>query len=415
MPMGLFCGIDWSEDHHDVAVVDTDGRLVAKRRISDDAAGFGQLLGLLAEAGDSPTEPIPVAIETARGLLVACLRATGRPVYAINPMAVARYRERHAVSGKKSDHADAVVLAGILRTDLAVHRPLPADSELVRAIAVLARAQQDAVWDRTQAHNKLRSLLREYYPGFLAAFRDLRGGIMRPEARALLAAAPTPADAARLTRPDLVGLLCQAGRQRRLTTHAARLHQVFTAPCLHQPPQVEQAMGRQALALLRALETACTNADELATATGQAFDRHPDAKIITSFAGLGRLTGARVLAELGDDRARFGAAKAVKAYAGAAPVTRASGKSLLVTHRRVKNQRLATAGYQWAFAALTASPGARGHYQRRRAAGDAHTAALRNLFNRLLGCLHYCLQTRQPYQENAAFAPPPRQQQPTPA
>jgi transposase len=103
------------------------------------------------------------------------------------------------------------------------------------------------------------------------------------------------------------------------------------------------------------------------------------------------------LAELGDDRSRFAAAKAVKAYAGAAPVTRASGKRLLVTHRRVKNQRLATAGYQWAFAALTASPGAHDHYQRRRAAGDAHAAALRNLFNRLLGCLHHCLQTRQSY------------------
>jgi len=127
MAMAGFCGIDWSEDHHDVAVVDADGRLVAKRRISDDAAGFGQLLGLLAEAGDSPTEPIPVATRDRPGLLVACLRASGRPVYAINPMAVARYRERHAVSGTKSDHADAVVLAGVLRTDLAVHRPLPAD------------------------------------------------------------------------------------------------------------------------------------------------------------------------------------------------------------------------------------------------------------------------------------------------
>ena len=188
--MAVFCGIDWSEDHHDVAVVDADGHLVAKQRIGDDAAGFGQLLGLLAEAGDSPEEPVPVAIETARGLLVACLRASGRPVYPINPMAVARYRERHAVSGKKSDHADALVLAGILRTDMAAHRPLPADSELVRAIAVLARAQQDAVWDRTQAHNKLRSLLREYYPGLLAAFCNARGGILRPEARALLAAAP---------------------------------------------------------------------------------------------------------------------------------------------------------------------------------------------------------------------------------
>jgi transposase len=404
MPMAVSCGIDWSEDHHDVAVVDVDGQLIAKRRITDDATGFAQLLELLAEAGDHPETPIPVAIETARGLLVACLRATGRPIYAINPLAVARYRERHAVSGKKSDHADAVVLANILRTDRAAHRPLPADSELVRAIAVLARAQQDAVWDRTQAHNKLRSLLREYYPGLLAAFRTVRGGILRPEARAVLAAAPTPADAARLTPSELVGLLGQAGRQRRLAAHATRLHAAFAAPCLRQPPLVEQAMGRHALALLGALNTACANAEELATATRQAFDRHPDAKIITSFAGLGRLIGARVLAELGDDRSRFAAAKAVKAYAGAAPVTRASGKSLLVTHRRVKNQRLATAGYQWAFAALTASPGACAHYQRRRDAGDAHAAALRNLYNRLLGCLHHCLQTRQLYQEHAAFA-----------
>jgi transposase len=237
----------------------------------------------------------------------------------------------------------------------------------------------------------------------LAAFRTARGGILRPEARALLAAAPTPADAARLTPPQLVGLFRQAGRQRRLATHAAHLHQVFAAPCLRQPPLVEQAMGCHALALLGALNTACANADELAAATRQAFEGHPDAQIITSFAGLGPLTGARVVAELGDDRSRFAAAKAVKAYASAAPVTRASGKRLHVSHRRVKNQRLATAGDQWAFAALTASPGAHDHYQRRRAAGDAHPAALRNLFNRLLGCLHHCLHTRQPYHEHAAF------------
>ena len=102
--------------------------------------------------------PIPVAIETGRGLLVACLRATGRKVYAINPMAVSRYRDRHSVAGKKSDAGDALVLAHLLRTDMATHQPLPTDSELVRAIAVLARAQQDAVWERTCAHNKLRSL-----------------------------------------------------------------------------------------------------------------------------------------------------------------------------------------------------------------------------------------------------------------
>jgi len=401
----VFCGIDWAEDHHDIAVVNRDGQLLARRRISDDAAGLAQLLGLLTDCGDTAEDPVPAAIETPRGLLTACLRATGRPVYPINPMAVARYRDRHSVAGRKSDHGDAVVLANILRTDAHAHRPLPADSELAQAIAVLARAQQDAVWARTGAHNKLRSHLREYYPGFLAAFAESRGGITRPEARAILAAAPTPAAAAALTLTQLRALLKKAGRSRGIDAEATRLRQALRAEQMRQLPLVEQAMGRQALALLHQLDAACAAAGDLEQAVTESFNQHPDAEIITSFPGLGTLTGARVLAETGDDRSRFADAKGLKAYAGAAPVTRASGKTTAVLHRRVKNQRLAAAGYVWAFAALTASPGARARYDRRKAAGDRHAAAQRNLFSRLLGCLHHCLATGQPYDENTAFPP----------
>jgi transposase len=401
--MDVFCGIDWAEDHHDIALADRDGKLLARRRISDDATGLAELLALLAEHGDTPDDPVPVAIETPRGLLTACLRATGRPVYPVNPMAVARYRDRHSVSGKKSDHGDAVVLANVLRTDLGMHRPLPADSELAQAIAVLARAQQDAVWDRTTAHNKLRSCLREYYPGFLAAFAPLKGGITRPEARAVLAAAPTPADASALTLAQLRGLLKKAGRSRGIDTEAARLREAFAAGQMRQLPLVEQAMGRQALALLSQLDAACASAADLEHAVTESFNLHPDAGIITSFPGLGALTGARVLAEIGDDRSRFQDAKGLKAYAGAAPVTRASGKTRSVTRRRIKNNRLNAAGYIWAFSALTASPGARAHYDRRRDTGDRHAAAQRNLFARLLGCLHHCLTTGQHYDEAIAF------------
>jgi transposase len=220
---------------------------------------------------------------------------------------------------------------------------------------------------------------------------------------AILAAAPTPADAAKLTKAQLRKLLAQAGRQRGIDAEADRLHAVLRAQYLHHPQLVEDAFGMQALALLRQLNLACSNADELAAAAVAHFDQHPDAEIITSLPGLGSLTGARVLAEIGDDRSRFADARSLKAYAGSAPVTRASGKSLTVTHRRVKNQRLAAVGYVWAFASLTASPGARAHYDRRRNAGDRHTAAQRNLFNRLLGCLHHCLDTREHYNENAAF------------
>jgi transposase len=403
--LDVFCGIDWAEDHHDIALVDRDGGLVARLRVSDDAAGLARLLDLLAEKGDSAEDPVPVAIETPRGLLVASLRASGRQVYPVNPMATARYRDRHSMAGRKSDHGDAVVLANILRTDLHAHRPLPADSELAQAVAVLARAQQDAVWDRVAAHNKLRSHLREYFPGFLAAFAAAKGGIMRPEARAVLAAAPTPEAAAKLTLAQLRALLRKAGRSRGIDAEAQRLRGAFRQEQMRQLPLVEQAMGRQSLALLRQLDAACASADDLEQAATESFNQHPDAGIITSFPGIGALTGARVLAEIGDDRSRFQDARGLKAYAGAAPVTRASGKSRSVTHRRVKNNRLAAAGYIWAFSAITASPGARDHYDRRRGAGDRHAAAQRNLFSRLLGCLHHCLSTGQHYDEATAFPP----------
>ncbi len=202
-------------------------RLLGKLRVTDDAAGFQDLLHLLAEHGDTPDDPIPIAIETSRGLMVACLRAAGRRVFAINPMAVARYRDRHTVSRKKSDHQDAVVLANILRTDAQLHRPLPGDSELVKAIAVLARAQQDAVWDRTRAHNRLRSHLREYYPAVLEAFADKRERLLAREARAILAIAPTQAEAAKLARSKVKAAVTQAGRQRRIEAETDRLLKVL--------------------------------------------------------------------------------------------------------------------------------------------------------------------------------------------
>lgn len=173
-------------------------------------------------------------------------------------------------------------------------------------------------------------------------------------------------------------------------------------------------MGRQTTALLRQLDAACASADDLAQAAVESFETHPDAEIITSFPGLGPLTGARVLAEIGDDRSRFTSPRGLKSFAGAAPITRASGRSVAVLARRVKNQRLASAGYVWAFSALTASPGARAHYDRRKTAGDRHTAAQRNLFNRLLGCLHHCLTHHTRYNEATAF-PTPTSPQPTTA
>lgn len=401
--MSVFCGIDWAESHHDVALVDQDGQLVAKRRISDDLAGYRLLLDLLAEHGDSPETPIPVAIETSSGLLVAVLRTGRRKIFAINPLAAARYRDRHGVSRKKSDPGDALVLANILRTDMHAHRPLPDDSDLARAITVLARAQQDAVWARQQIANQIRSLLREYYPVALDAFLGKQGGLTRPEARAVLAVSPTPSTAARMTLPQLRAALKRAGRSRSIDAEAERLKTALRFEQAHQPTLVEEAMGRQLLALLTQLDAACKAVEDLTEAVEASFRRHPDAEILLSFPGMGIQLGARVLAEIGDDRARFADARALKAYAGSAPITRASGKKRFVGRRYIKNNCLTNAGHQWAFAALTASPGAAAHYRRRRDRGDWHAQAQRHLFNRMIGQLYHCLQTRQHFDEQHAF------------
>ncbi|WUW01173.1 IS110 family transposase [Streptomyces sp. NBC_01471] len=400
----IYCGIDWAERTHDVALVDDSGQLLAKRHITDDVAGYKVLLDLLAEYGDRAENPIPVAIETSRGLLVAVLRTGKRQVYAINPMAAARYRDRTSVSRKKSDPGDALVLANILRTDMHAHRTLPNDSDLGRAIAALARAQQDSFWNRQQLSNQLRSLLREYYPAALAAFEPWRNGLCRPEAQELLKAAPALTRASRLTRTQLEAALKRAGRKRGISAEADRLRDIFRDDYAHQPPLVKDALGKQMLALLVQLEAACTAADDLAEAVEEAFPQHPDAEIILSFPGLAIQLGARALAEIGDDKTRFADTRGLKAYAGASPITRASGKKSSITRRWVKNDRLNHVGYLWAFASITASPGAKAHYRRRRDDhGDWHAAAQRNLFNRMLDQLYHCLQHHTLFDEQTAF------------
>ncbi|MFL6133321.1 MAG: IS110 family transposase [Nocardioidaceae bacterium] len=409
--MGVFCGIDWAEGHHDIALVDDDGRLVAKRRINENLDGVAELTAMLAAAGDSAEAPIPVAIETPRGLLVAVLRAAGRPIYPINPLAVARYRQRTSMSGKKSDHVDAMALANILRTDAHLHRMLPEDSALARSITVLARAYQDAVWRRTKLVQELRARLREYYPGFLAAFAAGSGSgrglsttqLAGADAREVLAIAPSPADGLKVSKARVETALRRGGRQRRITSLATSVVAALRVPQLRQDPVVERAMRAETLALLGVLNAICASVDRLTGALVEAFAEHPDYAIIISFPGLADVSGAIVLGEIGDDRNRFTDDRALQAFAGSAPVTRASGRSRTVTRRRTKNNRLASIGYSWAFTAAARPSPTREHYLARRDHGDGHPAALRHLFNKMLGQLHHCLATGQTYDPSKAF------------
>lgn len=311
---------------------------------------------------------------------------------------MARYRERHGQAGAKSDAKDAAVLADILRTDRHQHRPLPKTSEQALAVKALARQHQEAIWALHQTISRLRSVLLEFYPQAIAAFPHLK----HHAALAVLAAAPTPTAARRLTQRRVVALLHHAGR-RNDPGLAESIVAAMRGPALAQPPGVESALGVAVAQLVAVNITMHDGVAALERALNSQFATHPMEPVLRSVPGLGPLLAARILAEVGDDPDRFATASSLRSYAGTAPVTRASGRSRYVKARRVRNKRLADACHWWAFAALTASPGARAHYDRRRAAGDHHNAALRNLANKLLGRLWWCLRQHTPWDENAAW------------
>jgi len=395
----IFVGDDWAEAHHDVYLMDESGRRLGSRRLPEGLSGIRQLHEVIGEHAEEPDQVV-IGIETDRGLWVGALTGAGYQVYAINPLAVARYRDRHHVSGAKSDASDAKLLADLVRTDRHNHRRIAGDSAEAEGIKVLARAHQSLIWARTRHTNALRSTLREYFPAALVAFDDLAHG----DALGVLGRAPTPGLAARLDRPAIQSALKRGGRKRNIAARAREIQAALRSEQLAAPAPVATAFGATTRAAVGIIAELNRQIAELETALAEHFDQHPDAGIYRSLPGLGVTLGARVLGEFGDDPNRYTDAKSRRNYAGTSPLTVASGKKRAVLARHARNRRLYDAIDQWAFCALSASPGARAFYDHHRTAGDTHHQALRALGNRLVGILHGCLRHHSPYNEHTAWA-----------
>jgi len=355
-------------------------------------AMIGDHLGEHADVGE-----VRIGIETDRGPWVRALVAAGYTVLAVNPLQAARHRDLLGVSGAKSDAADAHMLADMVRTGFHQLRPAAGDPDEAEAVKVVTRMHKTQIWERTRGVQRLRHALRDYFPAALEAFEDLDA----PDALELLARAPDPASAAKLTLSQISASLKRARRD--IPRKAAAIQASLRAEHLAQPEVVTAAYAASACALIAVLVTLNNQVTILQGQVEAHFGRHPDAEILLSQPGLGPVLGARVLAEFGDDHDRYASAKARKNYAATSPITRASGKKKTVTARFVHNDRLVDALMAQAFASLRASAGARAYYDQQRARGASYNAALRQLANRLVGILHGCLKTGTLYNEAAAW------------
>jgi hypothetical protein len=400
----LVVGDDWASDHHDVELMDEAGRVLASARVPEGADGMARLHALvggqLGEDADPDVVEVRVGIETGHGLWVAALVAAGYRVYAVNPVQAAAYRQRHRVSGAKGDKTDAHLLADIVRTDAHQLRPVAADSGQVAAVKVVARLHKTLIWERTRQVARLEAQLREFFPAALAAYGPL--GLDSSDVLGLLAKAPDPASAARLTTAQVDAAL-QRGHRHHRAAKTTAIRAALRSAQLTAPPIVAAAGAAAVRALTAVIKTLN---EQIAVLDGQVrelFGMHPDAEIILSQPGLGPILGARVLTEFGDAPGRYATAKARKNYAGTSPITRQSGKSRYVMARYVHNDRIRDTLRLQAFAALHPSPGARAYYDELRARGTGHEAALRQLASRLVGILHGCLKTRTCYNEAIAW------------
>ena len=399
--MEVFLGVDWAEDHHDLCLLDPAGTVLATRHIPDGLEGVAMLHAVVADHLDDAhdLEQVVVGIETDHGLLATSLVAAGYQVYAINPMSVARYRDRHHSSRAKSDKSDAKLLADLVRTDRHNHRRAAPDTELLEAIKVLARGHQNLIWTRGRMTNQLRSALRDYFPGALAAFEDLH----HHDALAVLSKAPTPTQARQLSISQIKTALKRGGRQRNLDSRAEEIRVVLQQPQLRAAELVEDAYGATTGAHARLIADLNEQIRVLEATLEQRFSQHPDAELLLCLPGLSVILGARVLAEFGDAPNRYTDAKARRNYAGTAPITRASGTSEVVIARLIRNKRLFDACYQWAFCALSASPGARAYYDAHDPGPKTGKTARRKLANKLVGILHGTLTHQTAYDEAIAW------------
>ena len=399
LPYDWFVGIDWGSEKHQVCVLDGDRRRVGERVVEHDGASLTQLAAWLWALTRGQPQRVAVAIEVPRGAIVEGLIERGFHVFAINPKQLARFRDRHTMSGAKDDRRDAFVLADSVRTDQPSFRRLQLEDPQFILLRDLSRAEETLLEDFRRSANRLGDQLHRFYPQML----QLCSAADESWLWDLIDLAPTPAHAALLSAEQVQRVL-KVHRLRRVTAQevlaclqtpalpvapgaaqAAQAHCAFLLPCLRVLAEQLQACSQQVSALL----------STLAGAPGEG-EGPSDVAIVLSLPGVGRKITAWLFAEASQPLAERDY-QVLRTHGGVAPVTRQSGKRRVVVMRRGCDPRLRHALYHMARVAMQRDAHFSSVYVALRATGQRHGQALRHIGDRLLRILIAMLRARTCY------------------
>ena len=384
-----FAALDWAREHHDLVIVDRQGRIAEQIRFEHTDAGWQQFRKLV-----SCYPNLPMAVETSHGAVIEQMFTAAVSVYPVNPKAAERYRERHAPSGVKDDSRDAWSLADALRLDGHAWRALQPLTPLMNELRLLCRDEMALIVQRTALVNQLRQALHEYYPTALAAFDDWTAA----GAWAFVIRFPTPESLRAAGRRRWENFLHQH-RMWRPDSAEARYALFAQATALCGSPGTIAAKSLLALSLARLLQTLATQLDCYRDRINAAFAQHPDHGLFGSLPGAGEKIAPRLLAEIGEDRTRFPTSENLQTYGGTAPVTIQSGKICYQRVRRACNLSMRSTVHLWADLSRRKCAWAEIYYQAHRKKGNTHAIALRCLGQRWLKILWKMWQTGTSYDE----------------
>jgi transposase len=386
----MFVGIDWASERHAVCVLDDAGAKATAFVIAHTADGFDQLVARLRRYGEPAG--LPVAIERPDGRLVDRLLEAGHPVVPVQPNAIKAWRDAEVLSGAKHDPSDAALIAEYLRLRSHRLRVLQPFSAETRALRAVVRTRDDLVDQRTAATNQLGACLEGFWPGAKAIFADLAS----PIALDFLARYPTPESATGLGERRMAGFLTKHGYCGRRTPAELLTRLRAAPPGLCGSVEVE-ARRDAVLAMVRVLRALVAAIKDLDRAVVAHLGEHPDADIFTSLPRSGQINAAQVLAEWGDCREAYADAEAVACLAGAAPVTKQSGKHTTVGFRWACNKRLRQAICTFADNSRHGSPWAAKVYAEALARGHDHPHAVRVLARAWIRVIWRCWTDQVPY------------------
>lgn len=385
-PGEVTAGLDWATEDHVVAVVDTAGQVVTRFTVPHTAAGLRELVRSLAQAGAAE-----VAIERGDGLVVDTLLAAGVTVVVISPNQLKNLRSRYGSAGNKDDRFDAYVLADTLRTDRARLRPLQLDSPATVTLRATVRARRDLVAHRVAVCNQLRAHLQKAFPGVVGLFAELDS----PTSLAFLARFDCQDRADWLSVKRLAAWLSSLGYSGH--THPSVLHTRLTGAPRGATGEHGATLAHTTRALHAVLESLVEQIKVLSTQINEQLARHADSHIFTSLPRSGTVRAARLLAEIGDCRARFPDPESLIGLAGAAPSTRQSGKHKTVHFRWAVDKQLRDAVCDFAADSRRTHPWAAHLYNHHIAKGKDHPHTTRILARAWLYVIWHCWQDHTAY------------------